>query len=46
MLNRNFNEVNRYDYTVRLAEPIEYREIQYWQQWKDIYQIEPQLKCQ
>ncbi|HPF20209.1 MAG TPA: FtsX-like permease family protein, partial [Syntrophomonas sp.] len=44
MLNRNFNEVNRYDYTVRLAEPIEYREIQYWQQWKDIYQIEPQLE--
>ena len=44
MLNRNFQEVNHYDYTVRLAEPIEYREIQYWQQWEDIYQIEPQLE--
>ena len=44
MLNRNFQDVNHYDYTVRFAEPVEYREIQYWQQWKDIYQIEPQLE--
>lgn len=44
MLNRNFQDVNRYDYIVRFAEPIEYREIQYWQQWEDIYQIEPQLE--
>ncbi len=44
MLNHNFRDVNRYDYTVRFSQPIEYREIQYWQQWPDIYQIEPQLE--
>ena len=44
MLNRNFQEVNRYDYMVRFTEPIKYSEIQYWQQWEEIYQLEPLLE--
>ncbi len=44
ILNRNFQEVNRYDYMVRFAAPIKYSDIQYWQQWEEIYQMEPLLE--
>lgn len=44
ILNRNFQEVNHYDYMVRFNKPIKNSEIAYWQQWQDISQIEPLLE--
>jgi len=44
ILNMNFQAVNRYDYMVRFSEPVKYSDIQYWQQWDDVYQLEPMLE--
>lgn len=44
MLNRNFDEVNHYDYTVRFEKPVGNREIQYWRQWDEIIRLEAQLQ--
>lgn len=44
ILTQNFQAVNRYDYMVRFTEPIKYSELQYWQQWQEVYQLEPMLE--
>jgi putative ABC transport system permease protein len=44
ILNRNFQEINRYDYIVHFTEPIKYSEITYWRQWEEVYQLEPLLE--
>jgi len=43
MMNREFKQVNRYDYIVYFSKPISMTAISYWNQWDDVERIEPIL---